>query len=231
SSKAVNAAITKAIGAFEKKIETSFKGIKDSLDGLAPQLDKVVEDKLQALKSAGGAGGAGGAGDGAQKPPPVTESPEYRSLLKTVGDLQKKVEGSESREKASVEAAKNLRLRQRVAEGLAKRGVDPARIRLAVGQLIDVDKKIRIEGEGEAEAVLFKDSDGDVELDRGLDDWFKTDEAKIYLPPRGAAGSGDRGGGRRPATQTKKAEDVSYGDVGAHVLGMFPNIGVGGEGR
>jgi hypothetical protein len=223
----VNKAITGRFADFAKKQETSLKAtMTTTLESLMGTLDKALDTKLEAFKSTlptpSDKDGAGG-DKGGSRQTPVTETPEYRGLKKQLDETAAQVRASADREKAAMEAAKATRLRQGVAEMLTKKGFDPARVRLAVGHLIDVDKRVRLDGEGENERIVIKDTDGDVDLETGVDAWAKTDEAKIYLPPRGSAGSGDRGGGRRANGAGQKTEPT-FQDLGEFVSGAFPSM-------
>ena len=54
--------------------------------------------------------------------------------------------------------------------------------------------------------VSFRGSDGDpIDVETGIKGWVATEEAKIYLPPRGTTGSGDRTihGGTGPGNAPK----------------------------
>lgn len=220
----VNKAITGRLSDFAKKQETTLKStLSTTLASLVGDIDKALDTKLEAFKSQIPTPESK-AGD--TKTPAVTDTPEYRGLKKQLDDTAAQVRASAEREKVAMESAKATRLRQGVAEMLAKKGFDPARVRLAVGQLIDVDKRARIDGEGDDERIVIKDTDGEVDLETGVDAWAKTDEAKIYLPPRGSAGSGDRGGGRRANGSNQKAEP-SFQDIGDFVAGAFPSMTTG----
>ena len=89
-------------------------------------------------------------------------------------------------------------LRQRVGEVLAGAGIEGVRARHAIGLLVDAEKRVRWSDDGES--LVFRTADrDDAELEPGLRGWLKTDDAKLYLPPKGSQGSGDRPAGTGPA--------------------------------
>ncbi len=98
------------------------------------------------------------------------------------------------------EQRRSSALRQHLAHALVKGGMDAGRARHAVGFLVDVEKRVKYAAD-ETDELVFVDGDEELELAAGLKAWLKSDDAKLYLPPRGVAGSGDRGGGStRPQT-------------------------------
>ena len=71
------------------------------------------------------------------------------------------------------------------------------RARHALGVLVDAERRVRWADDGES--LLFRtETHDELELGAGLREWLKTEDAKLYLPPRGAAGSGDRPGAQPP---------------------------------
>lgn len=87
--------------------------------------------------------------------------------------------------------ARDMQLRTAVKEQLLKAGVNPAAVKALVAMHVDADKTIGYAGE-ESDEILYRGSDSHFTLEQGLGTWLKSDEAKIYLAPKGAAGSGDR---------------------------------------
>jgi hypothetical protein len=100
--------------------------------------------------------------------------------------------------------------RSTLSQALAAAGV--TNTRGAIALLYTEDKRLARNDKGE---VVFKVQKAGFEdfvpVDEGLADWFKTDEGKSYLPPRGAAGSGavPSGGGRPGGTKDAKADRKS----------------------
>lgn len=129
------------------------------------------------------------------KPAPVEEAPAYKSLLKRLGDMEKSF-ATERRAREEAEArAADQRLRTTLGDALTKVGVEPRYVRQAIALLVDADKRVALSDDGQ---IVFRDGGAELDLAAGLKDWIKTDEAKIYLAPRGASGSGDRPAGGKP---------------------------------
>lgn len=87
--------------------------------------------------------------------------------------------------------ARDMNLRNSVKEKLMKAGVNPAHIKALVAMHVDADKSIGYASD-ESDEILFKGADTHYTLDQGLDTWLKSPDAKIYMNPKGASGSGDR---------------------------------------
>jgi hypothetical protein len=207
----------------EKKRKEEIRGeMKGAFDAFLPELDKVLETKLEGIKPAVPKPGADGAPAGGAALP-LHETPEWKGMLKKHSDLEQSVKRAEEARAAERAKSRDVALRQTVAEGLVKRGIDATRAPHALGYVLDAKKLAKYAGDDDDASITFRDADGsEVDLDTGLDGWVKSDDAKIYLPPRGSAGSGDRGGGRR-ASGGQKTE-ASFEDVGNFVLDAFPSM-------
>lgn len=169
---------------FEQKVEKT-------LSALGPKL----RDELGALfpkpePKAAAAEGKGAPGKGEPEP-----HPELKKLQDQIAQLTTKAEAAERERDAERARSRDAALRQRLTEALSAAGIEGVRARHAVGLLVDAEKRVRWSEAGDA--IAFDD----VELALGLREWLKTDDAKLYLPPRGAAGSGDRPGGQPPPSR------------------------------
>lgn len=146
----------------------------------------------------------------AQAAPP--ESPELKRLNDQVAELTSRAEKAAQERDAERAKAKDSTLRQKVTDALVATGVDAPRARHALGLLVDSEKRIHWSEDGAT--LLFRRAEhDDVELGPGLKEWLKSEDGKFYLPPRGAAGSGDRGGASPPrsvgsATRAEVAEGL-----------------------
>lgn len=207
-SELVNRAITARFSAFEKKISQQ---VTEAVNGLFPKLDELVQTKLQTTSPTA-----------PPDPKSVEESPHVKGLQKRLAELEE--QGRKFREERDAERhrARDAALRQRLSDELAKHGVDSKYVRQAVGFLVDAEKRVRWQDD-EGEALVFRDADGsELDLSTGLRSWVKTDDAKIYQPPRGASGSGDRGGGVAP--KTMQSAGIKRGDIGRALLS---ELGIG----
>lgn len=185
TSEDLNRAITARFGAFEGKMN---KAMKESFDSFGTAFTSKFDDLLKALPVAKPPEGE------PHKPPPIEEHPLFRGLQKQIADLSQKAEAAEAQATAEKARSKEVALRQNVSDLLLKSGVDAAKVRHAVGFLIDTEKRIKLSEEDDS--VLFVGEDNQtVDISSGLKSWLKTDDAKTYLPPRGTTGSGARPGG------------------------------------
>lgn len=197
----LNKAITARFKSFEQKVEktfgesfTTFGGkIKEELASLLapkPEPPKEPEKKKDAQA-------------------PSTPHPDLRRFEEQIAALTKQADEARSERDTERAKTRDTTLRQRLTDALATAGIDGVRARHAVGLLVDSEKRVRWSEEGDA--VLFRRAeDDDVDLGEGLKHWLKTDDAKLYLPPRGATGSGDRPGAATPRTP---AAPPTRGDV------------------
>lgn len=221
--KAINAAITGRLKdfstSFEKKIgETLTK----SLGEIAPQIDKLLDDKIAGLKPAGD-------GKTPQGNVPSTvdieNHPSFKGMKKQLEENAKVSQRLQEERDAERTKARDIDLRKRVSDHLSKT-IPADRLQHAVGFLVDAQKRVR--WNDDASELVFRDRDGDVDLETGLGAWQKSDDAKIYLPPRGPQGSGDRGGGRGTTTRQgaagKQGNGVSFQALGESVLAAIPGM-------
>ena len=101
----------------------------------------------------------------------------------------------EQKEIAAREVAKSQKaqLDQLVTDRLGVLGkIDGTGARLALLALTASGRVGRGEGEDSDRAVFRGDDGVTVDLDTGLKQWLKTDEAKFFQAPSGARGSGSR---------------------------------------
>jgi hypothetical protein len=132
--------------------------------------------------------------------------PELKKLQDQIASLTKQADDARSERDTERANARDARLRQRVGEALGTVGIDGLRARHAVGLLCDVEKRVRWTDDGDA--ILFRTSErDDADLEGGVRAWVKTDDAKLYLPPKGSQGSGDRPGAAPPAASSSGPPD------------------------
>lgn len=185
----LNRAISARFGDFQKKLEKS----------IGESLATTLTAKLDELKTSLAAPADGGTDSKeAPKGADIENHPLVKGLQKQISDQKAATEQLKTERDAEKARAREQVLRTSLADSLTKGGVDPARVRQAVGILVDVEKRVRFAGDDDDELV-FKDVTGDVDLATGLKSWIKSDDAKIFLPPRGTQGAGDRSAGRPPS--------------------------------
>lgn len=169
----VNRAITARFKAFESRIDKLFE---ERFSALAPP--KNAEDEPKEKSSKG-----------------LDEHPEFQKLARQTQRLQEQLAQAQKERDAEKAHARDVKLRTELANMLADAGIDGARGKHAVGYLVDADKRVVWDGD----AIAFRGSDNELlPVGEGLKSWLSTDDAKLYLPPRGAVGSGERSnvGGR-----------------------------------
>lgn len=196
--KKLNAAISGRLKDFEKKQEKAFADFASKLDP-----DALVSKITESLKTTSNAN-ANDAGKGPDFK--IEDHPSFRGQQKKIDEQAKLLEQIKAERDAEKARTRDTTLRQKLTEGLASAGVPADRVKHAVGFLVDVDKRVRYADDGDE--LVFRDNDNTVvDFNSGLKAWAKSDDAKIYLPPRGTAGSGDRPGGKSPNSQGNGAPD------------------------
>lgn len=197
----VNRAITARNKDFEKKLEAKLGELSG---GLAKSLEAKLAELLQPKASPDEADKPKGDGDDkGDKSKATQKDPEVTALKSELTKLKNQMLESERRAQAELAKRRDVEMRQLVTEKLAAHGIDGARAKHALGYLVDVAKTVMLDEHGN---VSFRGSDGDpIDVEAGIKSWITTDEAKIYLPPRGATGSGDRAinGGTGPGNAPK----------------------------
>lgn len=211
----VNNMITARIGTLQQKLEKSLT------DSLGTSFAKTLDDKLKDFKPAdppdpeGGKGGKGGKGNDR------TEDIRFASLNKEVERLTR--EGVEAKKRGDAERAKNRAstLRSATYKALAENGIDGEFYKDGAFARLSVGSNVRFRDE-DSDDIIFVDASGvETDLGVGLKDWAsKSPEAKIYMPPSGAKGSGGRPAPRTPI-DPKAPKKVTFEDVGQYVLGQI----------
>jgi len=208
----VNRAITARFSAFEKKFGNQ---ISESVASLIPKFEELVQAKLPANAAAN-----------ASPTDKLEENPFVKGLQKKLVELEEQNRKSQAERDTERARARDVALRQKLSEELARHGIDSRYTKQAIGFLVDAEKRVRWEDDGES--LVFRDADGsEIDLQTGLRSWAKTDDAKIYMPPRGVTGSGDRGGGVAP--KTVQSGQMKRGDLSRMILSQFGPGGTGTE--
>ena len=131
---------------------------------------------------------------------------EYEAKLKEMNERME----ADSRERAN-EKQKRLSLEEksRLADELRLAGVPDSRVRAAVALVYTEDKRVGRNANGDV--VYFVPKDGytdEVSLSDGVKEWMKSDEGKVFLPPRDASGSGSKGGTMVNSSGNSKLSDA-----------------------
>lgn len=159
-----------------------------------------------------------GQGDDAGKPVDVTADPKFKALQEALEQMQR--QAAAEREQAAQDARRRL-LRDTIAKhGFQGRQEHAARY-LEAERAPDGKPLLRTDDKG---ALCWaKEHLGAVRLfplEDGLKEWANTDDAKTFLPPKGAEGTGDGvGGNGGQGKQTIPLAQLGRA-IGAKILGQ-----------
>ena len=202
----VNEVVNKAISARNKDVDKKFQATMT-------ELMSKFEEKLKAVTPAPVSN---------PDEPKVEDSPVYKGMQKKFAELQEKFEQSEREKAEERNKARDIAMRQRVADELVKAGVDPSRTRHALALLVDSEKRVKYDDDGE---IVFRDLDNqELDFATGLRSWAKSEDAKVFMPARGSTGSGDR----RPASRKPASNNGSASledEIGESLLGALKDAG------
>lgn len=214
---AVNGAVTNHLTRFKKQFTEEVTGLLgQSLGPISEQL------KLLAERPAPAAGG----GKGGQ---PDQVSDQVKADLLRYEARIKELEGIAKNERDAREQEKATRLREEerttLANVLRQAGLGDPQVKAAVAVLHTEDKKVSRTEDGR---IVFKIERGsgaakytdEMDLDKGVGEWLKTDEGKGYVPARQAAGAGGQAArpGAAPRNQTE-AKQQATASLAAMLLG------------
>lgn len=181
TSEEMNRAITARLREYQKKSEAGFAKLLDDFAG-------KLKEQLTPPQAAPATPAAA--------PDKTGADPEKEALLAELAAMRSEVTSIKSQAtklaneaKAEKQARADLKMRNQVSEHLASIGITGARAKHALGFLVDVTKVVTLSESGEPQ-FFDVDSDEPLSLEQGIKKWSQSEDAKIYLPPRGAAGSG-----------------------------------------
>lgn len=200
----VNGAVSGLIkkGAFKELLSNTVAGaIKDAMPGLLEGLKQPAAEAPAA--NTGAAPSTPATGNDSLPPEVRARMAELERSQKTLADQLKKRD-----EEAAVLQAKTRETteRSRLADAMRKAGVPEDRLRGALALVYTEDKRVKTAEDGSI--VFLKKGDlgiEEVELERGVEEWAKSDDGKAYLPPVAATGSGNVGAGRQATAAAGKA--------------------------
>lgn len=128
-----------------------------------------------------------------------------KKFERQLAEERKRIERLEQEREAERSKSRDMQLRQSVRDALSEAGIEGTRLKAAMALIIDGEKRVSLADDGK---VQFVDHDGvRVGLKEGISEWSKTDDAKVFLPPIGAQGSGERprSGGSMPQGDDAKS--------------------------
>lgn len=201
----LNRAITARFSDFAKKSE---KTLADFLG----KVETTFAEKLTSLASASRDEEKPGKGDD------PTASPAYKALQKQLDENKAATAKIEAQRAAERAKGRDMGLRQSLTEKLSALGFSGLGLKHAIGVLVDASKAVRY-ADDDGDDVLMRTEDGDMPLEDGLRQWAKSEDAKLFLPPRGAGGSGNSPGAKGPNTAPPNARDAASQALVSHLLG------------
>jgi len=191
--------VTGAVNKSAKKLQAELSAtltasIGETLAKTLTEYDAKRQEEAAALEAereaAAQTKGKGKNGEAAPAAQDVENSAAFRTLQKKLDAALKAQADEATARKAEAAKAKDIALRQRIAEEMDKAGFDSKARHLALSHLVDGAKLVRYSEDGES--IVFKDTDGDVELAAGLKSFAQTEDGKRFMPASGASGTGDR---------------------------------------
>ena len=163
-SKITNSAITQRFNSFESKLNEKFA---------APVQESDEKD-------------------------PTAEKPRFtKEKNSEFMALKSKIEKMEAEKQQLLAKERDANLRKSLSAELTKAGVDPRFIKAAVATLVDSDKLVsytadEYEKNQNPNKIVFRGSDGEEELPKGINSWVRSEEGKNFVAAKGARGSGDK---------------------------------------
>ena len=146
--------------------------------------------------------------------PRFEDSPAYKAQQLELQKLQKRVETAEAAKAAEQAKARAQALRQRTFEVLTEHGVSGNGARHAFNTFA-AEGRVVYEGDS-GDELLFVDEKGEkLPLKDGIKSWVESEDAKVFLPPRGASGSGDEPRRSAGSPGKKNPMDYSSAEIGA----------------
>jgi hypothetical protein len=195
--------INKTVGARIKAFESK---IAKTLEATTASIVQQVQDALKTNPPPGGDG-----------KPDDTTHPQLAGMQKQLDALNQQLAASKAEAEAVKREQREVKLRAVLSEHLAKHEIEGVRAQHAVGYLVDAAKRVRWEGE----EPVFNDGKDLVDLETGVAEWAKSDEAKLYLAPRGASGSGTPPAVRKKTQDANGAAPPSKAEIGTALMGIL----------
>ena len=212
--------VNQAFTARSKTLKTELTSeFTKGFESMGKRLDELANSKADSRKKKGP--------DGAEESPEV-QSPEYRGLQRQMAEMKAQLEERDKQVAEAGARAKHAELRSRVAEELGKVGVtNPMMVKAATSILVTDDKRVQFDEEGQL--VYVESADSVLDIATGIRAWAKSDDAKNFIAPSGAMGSGGRPAQRaqqgRPANAPKSEAEENY-DLGAALAREFGGASV-----
>lgn len=167
---------------------------------------------------------------GGPAPLEIEKNPAFVGLKRQLDAATTQLEEQKRATAAEKAKQRDLSLRSTLRSKLGEHKLDADALDAAVGLLVDANKSVRYAAD-DSDDIVFTSGDSDVDLSTGLKEWAQTPLAKRFMPPRGASGSGERGGGsgRAPGAGNGK-QPMAPGALGRMILNSAMSIPGGSQG-
>jgi hypothetical protein len=178
--KTVNNMLTARLGTFEKKITST----------MTEALGKSLEEKLSVLRPAPREEEPEGKEGDKDKDKGKTKG-EMASLKAELTALRQRQEETERERQALLLRQREMTLRSETSRILGGAGIVGDRFEAAYALLVQTGR-IKASDDPNVLEGVYSDiaAGGDIPLEQGLQQWLKTETAKIFLPANGPRGSG-----------------------------------------
>ena len=212
----VNQAFTARSKTLKNELTSEFtKGF----ESMAKRLDELATSKADSRKKKGPDGEETGE---------AQSTPEYRGLQRQMAEMKAQLEDRDKQVAEAGARAKHTELRSRVAEELGKVGVtNPMLVKAATSILVTEDKRVQFDEDGQL--VFHESPDSVLDIATGIRAWAKSEDAKNFIQPTGAMGSGSRPAQRaqqgRPANAPKSQTEEDF-DLGSALAREFGGASV-----
>ena len=215
--------VNQAFTARSKTLKNELTGeFTKGFEAMTKRLDEMATTKADSRKKKGT--------DGEESP--EVQSPEYRGLQRQMAEMKAQLEERDKQVAEAGARAKQTELRARVAEELGKVGVtNPTLVKAATSILVTEDKRVSYDEDGQL--VFMESPDSVLDIATGIRAWAKSEDAKNFIQPTGAMGSGSRPAQRaqqgRPANMPKSEAEEAQ-DIGMAIAQLFggASIPIGG---
>lgn len=147
--------------------------------------------------------------DFASKLPQQKEEPQKEEKLTNTAELLKlkqQLENLQKERELEVTKRRDIELKTSLQAQINKIGVPTHLQKALMAQLLHEDKLVSYEDD----QIVFHTSTGDLDLESGLKSWSKSEDAKAFLSPLGAKGSGEKSFNK---LSTIKSEKPSRSEV------------------
>lgn len=158
-----------------------------------------------------------------QRTEPVAVEPEAPKPSKKVEDnpLVQALDNKVKLLEAKNQKARETHLRAKLQEELLAGRVNPLLIKPLLAQF-ELEKTVSY-ADNDSDEIVFKTADSVFTLRDGVQTYLSSEDAKPFLSPKGAAGSGDKT--YKQTTKTQGVQKLSTEQAGEALLGLLSGSG------